>query len=111
MPAILATGVVRAENPSRYTLAECLRVALEQNPDIQISRKRLDEAAGAIIEARAGFLPSLTAAAQYQHLESDYAKLSGTLPDRRDYIWNANARLTENIYAGGATTVAWPLRD
>jgi outer membrane protein len=102
LAVILCPGAARAEAPPRYTLAECLRVALEQNPDIQIAGKRLDETAGAIVEARAGFLPSLTTVAQYEYLQSDYAKLSGTLPNRREYIWNANARLTENLYAGGA---------
>jgi outer membrane protein TolC len=67
-----------------------------------VAQKRLEEAAGAIIEARAGFLPSLTTYANYEELQSDYAKLAGASPNRRDEIWNVNVRLTETIFAGGA---------
>lgn len=84
-----------------YTLQQCLDRALEQNPDIQVSRKHLEEAAGAMIEARAGFLPSLTSAASYEKLETDYATLGGT-SSNRTYIWSVYIRLTETVYAGGA---------
>jgi len=67
-----------------------------------IAKKRLEAAAGAIIEARAGFLPSLTTYANYEELQSDYAKLARASPNRRDEIWNVNVRLTETIFAGGA---------
>ncbi len=85
----------------QYTLQQCLDRALEQNPDILVSRKHLEEAAGAIIEARAGFLPSLTSAASYEKLETDYATLGGTTSNRT-YIWSVYIRLTETVYAGGA---------
>ena len=88
---------------SQYTLPECVDRALKQNADVLVSKKRLEEAAGMIIEARAGYLPSLTTAANYEYLESDYATLAGASPDNRPFIWNVYLRLTENIYAGGAT--------
>jgi outer membrane protein TolC len=66
-----------------------------------VSKQHLEEAAGAIIEARAGFLPSLTSGASYEKLETDYATLGGTTSNRT-YIWSVNIRLTETIYAGGA---------
>jgi outer membrane protein TolC len=103
---ILLSPIVRAEDeiavPPRYTLAKCIEIALAQNSDLQVARKRLDEAAGAIVEARAGFLPSLTAAARYELLESDYASLNGASPNQSDYLWDVRARLTENVFAGGA---------
>ena len=67
-----------------------------------VAQKRLEATAGAIIEARAGFLPSLTTSANYEYLQSEYAKLAGASPNRRDEIWNVNVRLTETIFAGGA---------
>ena len=84
-----------------YTLAECADLALRQNPNVLIAKKRLEEAAGAIIEARAGFLPSLISYANYEKLEADYATLAGTVSNRT-YVWNANLRLTETVFAGGA---------
>ncbi len=84
-----------------YTLPDCINRALEQNPDILVSKKHLEEAAGAIIEARAGFLPSLTGDASYEKLETDYATLGGT-SSNRTYVWSVNIRLTETVYAGGA---------
>ena len=84
-----------------YSLAQCVDLALKQNPGVLVAQKRLEEAAGAIVEARAGFLPSLTTSANYQWLETDYATLGGAKTNR-PFIWNVNLRLTETIYAGGA---------
>ncbi len=84
-----------------YTLAECVDLALDQNADVLIARKHLEEAAGAIIVARAGFLPSLTSYANYEYLEPYYASLSNTATNR-DFIWNITVRLTETVYSGGA---------
>jgi outer membrane protein len=85
----------------RYTLQECLDRALDQNPDVLVAKKHLEEAAGAIVVARAGYLPSLTSYANFERLEASYATLNGSA-NNRPYIWNVNIRLTETIYAGGA---------
>ena len=100
--AVATPSRQRPDQLPRYTLQQCIDLALEQNPDVLIAKKRLEEAAGAIVEARAGFLPSLTSYANYEKLESDYAKLAGASPERRTFIWNVNVRLTETLYAGGA---------
>jgi outer membrane protein TolC len=86
----------------RYTLVECVNLALAKNPDVLIARKRVEEAAGMIVEARAGYLPALLSWGNYQKLESSYATLSGAIPTRRDEIWTVAVRLTQNIYSGGA---------
>jgi len=86
----------------QYTLPECVDRALKQNADVLVAKKRLEETAGLIIEARAGYLPSLTSYANYEYLESDYATLAGYY-NYRPFVWNVYLRLTENIYAGGAT--------
>lgn len=99
-----AESTVTSNSPPHfphYTLQQCIDRALQQNPDILVSRKHLEEAAGAIIEARAGFLPSLTSYASYEKLETDYATLGGTTSNRT-YIWSVNIRLTETVYAGGS---------
>lgn len=86
---------------STYTLWQSIDLALKQNPDVLIAKKKVEEAAGGIIEARAGFLPSLTTWDNYQRFQSDYATLNG-LTNNRSYIWNVAVRLTETAYAGGA---------
>ncbi|HVM60000.1 MAG TPA: TolC family protein [Verrucomicrobiae bacterium] len=99
-----ADGAIATNAPPpfpHYTLPQCVDRALEQNPDVLTARKRLEEAAGAIVEARAGFLPSLTSYASYEKLATDYATLGGTA-NYRTYLWSVNIRLTETIYSGGA---------
>jgi len=91
----------------RYSLQDCVNRALDANSDVLTARKRLEEAAGTIVEARAGFLPSLTTYANYEWLQADYASQSGsgsnqTFVSNRPFIWNVNIRLTEIIYSGGA---------
>ena len=98
---IVSNVMSLSPQPTRYTLQQCIDRALENNSDVLVARKHLEEAAGAIIEARAGFLPNLTSYANYQKLETDYATLGGTV-NNRSIIWNVNIRLTETIYAGGA---------
>jgi outer membrane protein TolC len=85
----------------RYTLQQCIDRALEHNADVLVAKKRLEAAAGTIVEARAGFLPNLTSSANYERLQTDYATLGGTA-NNRPFLWNVNIRLTETVYAGGA---------
>ena len=98
---VVSNVVSLSPQPTRYTLQQCIDRALEQNPDVLVAKKYLEEAAGAIVVARAGFLPSLTSYANYEKLEANYATLGGSVNNRSE-IWNVNIRLTEAIYAGGA---------
>jgi len=93
-------GVAPVTGPC-YTLEQCLDLALEQNPDVQVARKGLEEAAGAVMVARAGFLPSVSSYANYERLEPDYANLAGTSTNNRPFIWNVNLRVYETVYSGG----------
>src|ERR1035441_5965885 len=68
----------------RYTLQQCLDRALDQNPDVLVAKKHLEEAAGAIVVARAGYLPSLTSYANFEKLEANYATLDGSANNRSD---------------------------
>jgi len=74
----VATNAPSAPLP-RYTLQQCIDRALEQNADVLVAKKRLEAAAGTIVEARAGFLPNLTSSANYERLQTDYATLGGTV--------------------------------
>jgi outer membrane protein len=95
-----ASNAAPAQLP-RYTLAQCIDLAVNHNSEVLVAKKRLEETAGGIVEARAGFLPSLTTYANYEWLQADYATLDETVSNRT-FIWNVNVRLTETIYAGGA---------
>jgi outer membrane protein len=85
-----------------YTLWQTLNLALKQNSDVLIAKKKLEEAAGAMVEARAGFLPNLTTSDNYQRFESDYATLNGVMTNNRPFLWNISVRVTETAFAGGA---------
>ena len=97
----VVSNVATITQRPRYTLQQCVDLALDQNPDILVAKKHLEEAAGAIIVARAGYLPALTTYANFERLEARYATLDGSVSNR-SYIWNVNVRLTETIYSGGA---------
>lgn len=97
----IVSNVVTLTPQPRYTLQQCIDRALDDNPDVLVAKKHLEEAAGGIIVARAGFLPSLTSYANFEWLEANYATLDGSVSNRSD-IWNVNVRLTETVYAGGA---------
>ncbi|HZV36842.1 MAG TPA: TolC family protein [Verrucomicrobiae bacterium] len=105
-------GIAEAENavssnapPSKmpgYTLWQTLNLALKQNSDVLIAKKKLEEAAGAIVEARAGFLPSVSTYDNYQRFQSEYATLNGVMTNNRPFLWNVSVRVTETAFAGGA---------
>lgn len=88
--------------PSRLTLEQCLNLVLQRNPDVQVARKKLEEAAGAIVEARAGYLPSVMASANYTRIEDSYMNQNGAIPNRRPELWGVSIRVTETVYSGGA---------
>src|SRR5437763_15453082 len=81
-----------------YTIEQALAVAQERNPDILIARKKVVGAHGGFIEARSGFLPSLTSSGLYDKRQAQ----SETNLRQEDY--NAILRLDQNLYTGGAVT-------
>src|SRR5205085_8172420 len=54
-----------AAAPRSYDVDQAVAVALAQNPEIVIARKKVVGAHGGFIEARSGFLPSLTSSGLY----------------------------------------------
>src|SRR2546429_6148726 len=79
-----------------YTIEQAVAVAQERNPDILIARKKVVGAHGGFIEARSGFLPSLTSSGLYDKRQTQ----SETNLRQEDY--NAILRLDQNLYTGGA---------
>src|SRR6058998_3207239 len=81
-----------------YTIEQAVAVAQERNPDILIARKKVVGAHGGFIEARSGFLPSLTSSGLYDKRQAQ------SETNLRDEDYNAILRLDQNLYTGGAVT-------
>lgn len=85
-----------------YTLAECLDLAVRQNPDVEAASKRVEAARANVLAAKGPLYPSLTSNGIYQHLEQEYATSGGTDITRRPEDYAITNRLTQNIYSAGA---------
>lgn len=81
-----------------YTVEEAVALALKQNPEIAIARKQVEAARGGVIEARAGYLPSVVASGLLRKRERQESSRLRT----DDY--NGSARVVQNIYTGGAVS-------
>jgi outer membrane protein len=81
-----------------YTIEEAIALAHTQNPDIAIARKKVQAARGGFIEARSGFLPSLSSSGLYDKRQTQ----SQTSLRQEDYT--ATLRLEQNLYTGGEVT-------
>src|SRR5213595_2399367 len=92
-----SAGNVAAAPPS-YDVEQAVALAQAQNPDIAIARKKVTGAGGGLIEARSGFLPSLTSAGLYDKRQQQ----SQSQLRQEDY--NATLKLEQNLYTGGQIT-------
>src|SRR5207249_10489192 len=59
------------EAPRELTLAQCLDLALKQNPAILRAQQEIRRTHGLIVEARAEALPHLTASGNYTQIDPD----------------------------------------
>src|ERR1700757_2926333 len=94
--AALAFASKSLEATSIYTIEQAVNLAQEHNPDILIGRKKMVEARGGFIEARSGYLPSLSSSGLYDKRQTQ----SQTNLRQEDY--NAIVKVEQNIYTGGA---------
>ena len=96
----LATFTVanRAHSAPTYTIEEAVAIAQAQNPEIAIARKKVQAARGGFIEARSGYLPSLSSSGLYDKRQQQ----SQSQLRQEDY--NATLKLEQNLYTGGAVT-------
>lgn len=84
--------------PPRYSIEQAIQVARAQNPDVAIAQKKVEAARGGMVEARAGYLPSVVSSGIYRKRE----RQGDTRLRPEDY--NANVRVIEPLYTGGATS-------
>ena len=81
-----------------YTVDQAVALALAQNPDIAIARKKVIGARGGFIEARSGFLPSLSSSGLYDKRQQQ----SQSQLRQEDY--NVTLKVEQNLYTGGQIT-------
>jgi len=79
-----------------YNIEQAVALAQERNPEILIAQKKVTAARGGFIEARSGYLPSLSSSGLYDKRQTQ----SETNLRQQDY--NAIVKLEQNIYTGGA---------
>jgi outer membrane protein TolC len=79
-----------------YGIGQAVALAQERNPDILIAHKKVTAARGGFIEARSGYLPSLSSSGLYDKRQTS----SETNLRQEDY--NAIIKLEQNLYTGGA---------
>ena len=94
--APLAVSSTALEAMPVYGIEEAVALAQERNPDILIGQKKMIAARGGFIEARSGYLPSLSSSGLYDKRQTE----SQTNLRQEDY--NAIVKLEQNLYTGGA---------
>lgn len=85
-----------------YTVEQGVALAVEQNPEIIIARKKLEAARGGLIAARSGYLPSLLSTGFADKRQAQTQNQTRTQLRNEDY--NASLRALENVYTGGAVS-------
>jgi outer membrane protein TolC len=100
-PVLLLASLVLAVSTRAtptYTIEQAVAIAQEHNPDILIARKKVQAARGSWVEARSGFLPSLSSTGYYDKRQTQ------TATTLREEDYNAILKLEQNLYTGGAVT-------
>jgi outer membrane protein len=90
--------VPKAFGVPAYSIDQAVALAQEHNPEILIARKKVQAARGGVIEARSGFLPSVTSNGLVDKRQTQ----SDTQLRQEDY--NVILKLEQNLYTGGAVT-------
>ncbi|MCA1816495.1 MAG: TolC family protein [Acidobacteria bacterium] len=106
-PAITGAARVAANAPQTLSLADAIRLAVENNLATLLAQERKHEAEGLRTESRAGLLPNVSASAYQASVTQNLAALGfqpGTFPGiSRTFIgpfnnFDARARLVQNIF-------------
>ena len=96
--AALAASSRSLEAMPVYGIEQAVALAQERNPEILIAHKKVMAARGGFIEARSGYLPSLSSSGLYDKRQTE----SQTNLRQEDY--NAIVKLEQNLYTGGAVS-------
>ena len=94
--AALAASSSPLEGTPVYGIDEAVALAQQRNPEILIAQKKVIAARGGFIEARSGYLPSVSSSGLYDKRQTQ------SETDLRQEDYNAIVKLEQNIYTGGA---------
>jgi outer membrane protein len=102
LSGIIAFGLAMSssslEAMPAYGIEQAVALARERNPEILIAHKKVTAARGGFIEARSGYLPSVSSSGLYDKRQTQ----SETNLRQEDY--NAIIKLEQNVYTGGAVS-------
>ncbi len=85
---------------SVMTMDECVKYAIEHNPDLSIYEQRIKAAKAGIGEARGSYAPRLTARVNYNHLDNRGSRIPSTHNDSGGF----SIGVSEMIWDFGRTT-------
>ena len=94
----LLTGAKLSAAAPTYTVEDAVALAKKQNAEIAIAAKQVEAARGGVIEARAGFLPSVVSTGLLRERKRQEASRL------RSDDYDASVRVVQNLYTGGAIT-------
>src|SRR5215203_3071924 len=98
LAAVLAVSSSSLRAMPVYGIEQAVVLAHERNPEILIAQKKVIAARGGFIEARSGYLPSVSSSGLYDKRQTE----SQTNLRQEDY--NAIVKLEQNLYTGGAVS-------
>jgi len=98
--------------PSDLTLDQCLDLALKKNPSVLKARQELQRAHGLVVEARAAFIPQLTASGRYSQVDknvidvptiTNFPSVPGltVVSGNQEHPWAAQIEVSQLVYSGG----------
>ena len=115
---IAATHRVMAAEPTvpqSLTLQQCVDLTLKQNPSVLKAKQELRRTHGLIVEARAAFIPQLTASGNYSQVDknaidipnlsaiSNFPSIPGltSVSRNQERPWSAQVEVSQLVYSGG----------
>ena len=96
----LAQGLGVENNSHRYTLSDCVQIALERSPRIQAAEDGIRKAESEVGMARAGFFPRLTAFGNAKSLDSIRSSGNSNSDYDDQFTLSHGLQLTQSLFAG-----------
>ncbi len=101
LAAVLGLPAWAADQPRQLSLAECLRIAEQNHPDLAAARGLIDSAQAQVRIARAGYRPHLDAGASYTRATYNYTATPGVSPQAFNSSYSGERMSPAAYYYGG----------
>jgi outer membrane protein TolC len=88
------------------SLADCLNVALAQNPTILKAQSDLESQYGVVVQTRAIALPQVQVTGQYKKTDPSAIENFSATAKQPSQNWNAGVQVVQTIYQGGKLLAA-----